>query len=109
MRINLFQARNEGVQHRTPSFDLLCLSIRRCDGEALGSRILAGLLGVRTPMIVAVLTRGPSKFTLECTAERRFRFISDLGGYLRDAPRCPFEPPRCELKPPTRQIRHRWL
>jgi len=42
-------------------------------------------------MIAAVLAWRLPKFTLECAIEGCFRFVSDVGGYFRDASRCPFE------------------
>ena len=46
---------------------------------------------VRTLMTGAVLAGRLPKLTLECAIEGRFRLVSDVGGYFRDASRCPFE------------------
>src|SRR5438874_4285397 len=56
-------------------------------------------------MIAAVLAWRLPKLTLEGAIESRFRFVSDISGYLRDAPRRPFERSSGQLKPPARQIR----
>jgi hypothetical protein len=50
-----------------------------------------------------------SKLALKCAIEGSLRFVSDVGGDLRDAPRCTFERPRRQVKPPPSQIRHGWL
>src|SRR6185312_8314169 len=41
--------------------------------------------------------------------KRRFRFVADRGGDLRDSSRCLFERSRGEVEAPFRQIRHRWF
>src|SRR5215813_7594006 len=43
---------------------------------------------------------------LECAIERRFRFVSHLGGDLRDRVICRAEHLRSQLQPPARQISH---
>src|ERR1700751_2414499 len=63
-------------------------------------------LGGRTLVIIAVLARRAPILALERPIEGRLRFVSDIGGDVRDTSRCLFERPCGHLKSPTRQVRH---
>ena len=56
-------------------------------------------------MIAAVSARRLTEFPLECAIEGSLRFVSDLGGDLRHAPRGPLERSSGQLKPPAGQVR----
>ena len=64
------------------------------------------LLARFTLMIAPVSSWRLTELTLECSIERRFGFVSDIGGDVRDTTRGLFERSGGDLKSPACQIRH---